>query len=363
MAPLKIKPLVSTHIERSNETQFKHFGVLDAGHQGKGSTITSVTVNVLLAAIICLLGAAAQKTIEQQKLINLTYIAPVEPPKPKPIIKQPKLPPPPKMETAPPKIIIPTVKMPEPPKMPVVKLQPAPVDLPPAPPKKVTAPAAPKPVNLAQKPAAASIPNNMAPSPIRLGQTDNPIKNASGPPTSPINLGRAGAPGMPASNTGLGANKVSLGNGQPNGGMRGNGVQTVQGVKLGVTGGQGPMNSPGRGAGTVNLAANNPPPPPSASSAPSAVGRGNPPKILSQPKPVYTAEATARHIEGIIMVHVRLTATGGIEVLGIANDLGYGLGQSARQAVQGIHFQPATDASGRPVDWTGEVKVIFEIAG
>jgi hypothetical protein len=264
----------------------------------------------------------------------------------------------------PPKIELPHIKMPEPPRVPEIKMAPAPINLPPAPPKRVVAPAAPKPVNLAQKPQAAAIANNTVAAPIRLGEMDNPIKNAEGPAVSKINLGRAGAPGMPGSNTGLGAvSKVNLGgNGQPTGGTSGNGVRAVQGVKLGVTGGTGPLNSTGRTA-AVNLASNAPPPAMARTPAASSASRGNPPKIISQPKPVYTAEATARHIEGIISVRVRLTANGAVQVEGLSNDLGYGLGQSAIQAVHGVRFQPATDANGHPVDWDGIVRVIFQIAG
>ena len=63
--------------------------------------------------------------------------------------------------------------------------------------------------------------------------------------------------GMPASNTGAGATKVSLGSGSPTStNMAGNGAHAVTGVKLGVAGGTGPLNSTGKIAGPVNLGQN-----------------------------------------------------------------------------------------------------------
>ena len=88
----------------------------------------------------------------------------------------------------------------------------------------------------------------MTPTPSgRLGQATNPMKPLTGPAVSPVNMGAAGMPGMNASNTGNGARAVAvnMGSGSPNGSMNGrdNAAHAVQGVKLGVPGGTGPMNS------------------------------------------------------------------------------------------------------------------------
>jgi TonB family protein len=58
-----------------------------------------------------------------------------------------------------------------------------------------------------------------------------------------------------------------------------------------------------------------------------------------------------------------VSATGAVQVLNVARGLGHGLDDSAIRAAQGIKFQPALDASGKPTDWEGTVTVIFQIAG
>ena len=135
----------------------------------------------------------------------------------------------------------------------------------------------------------------------------------------------------------------------------------MQGVKLGVTGGTGPMNSVTHVAGPVNLGQAVPPPLPKAV-APSAP-MAKAPKVLFKPKPEYTAEAIKLHIEGTVSVRLRVSASGAVQVLGVISDLGHGLGDSAIRAVQATRFQPATDASGNPVDWEGVVNVAFQLAG
>jgi TonB family protein len=361
-----VKPLRSDD-SQPKDIRFKHFGVLDAGSQSKSSLLTSVTLNVLVALILFILGAAAKLTVETKKIADISLVPdkPKEPPKPKIIPKPLPLPPPPVIKVEPPKIKFPDVKLPDVPKPPEIKLAtPMPVILP-APTKLVTAPAAPKIVNLAQPPQAAAIANHSAhPSAIQLGAMDNPVKTNSGPTVSNVNLGHAGAANMPTSNTGLGpVSKVNLGgNGSPSGNLTGNGVQAVQGVKLGVAGGTGPMNAPGKVAGPVNLGQAIAPAMPKPA-APMAATKGSAPKVLYKPKPEYTAEAIAKHIEGTVTVRLRVSATGAVQVLGVTSDLGYGLGDAAVRAVQGTRFQPATDADGHPMNWEGIVNVAFQLAG
>jgi TonB family protein len=85
--------------------------------------------------------------------------------------------------------------------------------------------------------------------------------------------------------------------------------------------------------------------------------------VLFKPHPEYTAEATRLHIEGVVSVRIHVSASGGVQVLGVTSDLGHGLGESAIHAVQGTRFQPSIDDSGRPVDWEGIVNVAFQLAG
>jgi protein TonB len=350
--------------------QFAHFGVLNDGSQSKGSLLTAIVLNVLLAFCAVVIGAAAKKTIDNRhKLTELTEPIPIkkaeEPPPPKIKIKLP--PPPPVVKIEPPKIKMPEVKLPDVPKPPEIKMQqPMPVVLP-APPKIVQPPPAPKVVNLAQA-MPASVPNNSPhPTAVALGSTTNPIAVSNKPSTTAINLGNKGMAGMPASNNGAGAAStvVNLGSGSAGSqNMKGhdNAAGAVVGVKLGVTGGTGPLNAQGRVAGPVNLGQNTPPPMPKPAGPTTATSKSGP-KVLFKPKPEYTAEAVKLHIEGNVTVKIRVSSSGSVQVLGVISDLGHGLGDSAIRAIQATRFKPATDDSGNPVDWEGVVNVAFQLAG
>jgi TonB family protein len=273
----------------------------------------------------------------------------------------PKLPDVPKIEVQTPKIQLPDVKVPEPPK-PVVKMEaPKPVILP-APPKQVVAMAAPQVVHLGA--AAAVVNNSQHPAAVALGSTSNPIAPSSAR-VSNVNLGNRGMAGMPSSNTGMGRpTAVNLaGSGQPGGSMNGTGARGVQGVKLGVAGGTGPMNSTGRVAGPVNLAVNTPPPMPHSMGAQSEATHHSAPKVIYKPKPEYTEEAKQLHLEGTVTVHIHVLPNGAVQVVGITNGLGHGLDESAKRAVLATKFEPATDAAGHPIEWDGFVNVAFQLAG
>ncbi|MDE3104363.1 MAG: TonB family protein [Acidobacteriota bacterium] len=356
-----VKPLRSDD-PTPQSMQFSHFGVLNDGSQSKASLFTSITVNILIAFVVVVIGAAAKHTIDRSKKLTSVSLEPMKKPEPevKPLKPKvlPKLPPVAKVE--PPKIKLPDVKLPDLPKPPEVKMtQPMPV-IAPAPPKLVQAPPAPKVVSLAQA-QPASVMNNNHPAAVSLGQANNPIAPSNRPSTTAVNLGNRGMAGMPASNNGMGARAVSLGSGSPSSqNMAATGPRAVQGVKLGVTGGTGPLNSTGRVAGPVNLGQNIQPAMPHPTAV-SATARSAP-KVLYKPRPEYTAEATRLHIEGVVSVRIHVTATGAVQVLGVTSDLGYGLGQSAIRAVSGTRFAPATDATGRPTDWEGVVNVAFQLA-
>lgn len=361
------KPLRSEDPAPQN-VQFAHFGVLDDGSQSKSSFITSVTLNILLALCAIIIGAAAKKTIEvDHKVTELTLPITIKKPEPPPIrIKAPKLPPaPPVAKIEPPKVKLPEVKLPEPPK-PVARMEPKVPVVTPAPPKAVQPPPAPRVVNLAQARPASVVNNSPHPTAVALGSPTNPITPSDRPSTTAINLGNKGMAGMPASNNGMGAQSkvVNLGSGSPgsqNMNGRSNASSAVVGVKLGVAGGTGPLNSPGRVAGPVNLGQNAPPPMPKPAGPSSTASRAAP-KVIFKPRPEYTAEAIKLHIEGVVSVRLRVSSSGAVQVLGVTSDLGHGLGDSAVRAVQATRFQPATDASGRPVDWEGIVNIAFQLA-
>ena len=356
---------------QTNPTQrdlaFKTFGVMDAGKQDRRSVVTSLLVNGTILLLIFLAGRYAKKVVHREKLTRLDAPIPKEmkkeePPKPPPV----KLPKPPVIvKVEPPKIKLPTIEVPEPPKIPppVMKAAPVPI-MAPAPPKAVTPPPAPKPVNLQIAQAASVANNNPHPSAIRLGAMDNPIKNTSGPAVSPINLGRAGAAGMPAGNTGLGApSSINIaGSGSPNGSMNGhdNGPRPIKGISTGVPGSNGALTN--RTAGAVAIAQTAPPPQLRSAVQASAPAAKAAPKVLFKPKPVYTEEAKTLHLEGTVYVKIHVTASGNVQVVGISSGLGHGLDESAKQAVQSMRFQPAVQ-DGHPVDWDGVVNINFQLAG
>ncbi|HUZ96223.1 MAG TPA: energy transducer TonB [Edaphobacter sp.] len=363
-----VKPLRSDNPAPQN-IQFKHFGILNDGSQSKSSLYSSIVINVLIAVVIIIIGAAVRNTIvpPEKKLVTLIEPLPLKPPPPPPVIHTPPMPKPPVVQPQPPKIKVPEVKEPEP-KVPVVHMtRPVPVVVP-APPKRIEPPPAPKVVHLGRAQAAAVVNNSPHPSPVALGRPDNPIAPSNRPAVSSINLGQRGMAGMPASNSGAGpaAKAVTLGSGSSgsqNMNGRDNASGAVRGVRLGVAGSNGPMNSHSREAASpVNLG-RVAPPPAGPSSAPTYARSGSAPKVLYKPRPQYTAEAIKEHIEGTVSVRLRVSASGTVQVLGVTRDLGHGLGESAIRAVEGTRFSPATDASGRPVDWEGVVNVAFQLAG
>jgi TonB family protein len=363
------KPPVSVHIaDRGNSLQFSHFGVMNTGHQDAGAFVTSLTANLVLAFVVCVLGAASVKHTMDHPTRVTFLTAPIEPLKPVPVKQPPPpkiLPKPPVIRAEVPKITVPEVKPLVAPKPTVVAMtHPAPAVVP-APPKAVSAPAAPRVVSLAHPMAASVVNNSSHPTAVALGRVDNPMTPSDRPATSAVDLGQRGLSGMPASNTGGGPRsaKVNLGSGSPQSqSLTGTGVRPVQGVKLGVPGGTGPLNSPGRQVGQVNLGRVEPPAALS-SAGPTTVSLGSVPKVLYKPTPAYTPEATALHISGAVSLRIRVSATGSVSVLQLMNGLGHGLDESAKVAVQQTRFAPARDSSGQPTDWEGMVLVNFQMVG
>jgi TonB family protein len=361
-------PVQAAQLDRripARNLQFKDFGVLETGKQSKASTATAVVINLALIALAVLLGAAAKQRFDDNKrmtmLVSPVILKPVTPPPPAKLIPVPELPKP-VVKMDPPKIKLPDVKLPDVPKPAEVKMtQPAPV-IAPAAPKKIVAPPAPVQVNLAR--AASVVNDSPRPTAVALGSANNPIAPSNRPATANVNLGQRGLPGMPSSNNGGGpaAAAVSLGSGSPNSQtMAGNGSRPVQGVKLGVAGGTGPLNATGRVAGQVNLGQALQPAVTQPQARQVSITQSAP-KVLYKPTPAYTPEATALHVSGAVAIKIRVSATGSVTVLGITSPLGHGLDQSAERAIEGTRFSPAVDANGRPVDWEGVVRVNFQLA-
>ncbi len=364
------KPLRSENPKPEN-IQFKHFGILNDGQQSKGAFTTSIVTNLVLAALVILVGSAVKTVVNTNKAKELTYVEPVKEPPPPPPPPPPKFkmpPPPPPKPMDPPKIKLPPEKVPE--MKPIeVHMAPQPIHMQPAPPKAVTPPPAPKAVSLAADIRPAAVKNNDAnPSPVRLGTPDNPLKPLTGPAVSKINLGQSGQPGMPASNTGGGPRSASAvsGFGCPtctdmNGKDRGS--QKVVGVQL-TSNGTGPVTSKNLTGAPVNVhLQTNAAPPPAAAPVLHTATAAAPPKVTYKPQPVYTEEAKQMHLEGAVSIRIRVTSTGAVQVVAVTHGLGHGLDESAMRAIQGTRFTPALDATGHPVDWEGVVNVNFQMAG
>ena len=68
------------------------------------------------------------------------------------------------------------------------------------------------------------------------------------------------------------------------------------------------------------------------------------------------------HLEGAVSIKIRVLSSGNVQVLTVTRGLGHGLDQSAIQAIEATHFQPAKDTTGRPIDWEGVVNVNFQMS-
>ena len=88
-----VKPLRSDDPAPQN-IQFKHFGILNDGTQSRGSLFSSIAINVILAIIIIIIGAAVHNTIapSEKKVVTLIEPLPLKPPPPPKIIHTPPIP-------------------------------------------------------------------------------------------------------------------------------------------------------------------------------------------------------------------------------------------------------------------------------
>src|ERR1700679_2231339 len=104
--------------------QFRDFGVLNDGTRSKGATITSIIINVTLAALVVILGYIVRTNPAVPKQIATLPLPPPPPPQPKPTPNPP--PPPPKplppTPTRPPRIPPPTPIPPPPDIKPLPKI-------------------------------------------------------------------------------------------------------------------------------------------------------------------------------------------------------------------------------------------------
>jgi TonB family protein len=234
---------------------------------------------------------------------------------------------------------------------PEVKLAPRKLD--PLPPS--AAPVIPKPVVLNSFSTGSSAPQTIvrAPDKVQTGGFGDPNGvPAKTTQTQAVNIARAGGFDMP----------VGPGNGNGTGGANGaRGVVASTGFGNGVATGnahssQGAVRTAGFGDADV-------PAPPTVQSHPAAQAAAKIilPDILAKPKPVYSEEGRAKHIEGEVLLEVVFEANGKVRVLRVVRGLGHGLDESAVQAAEQIQFKPALK-DGQPSDYTAVLHVVFQLA-
>jgi TonB family protein len=174
------------------------------------------------------------------------------------------------------------------------------------------------------------------------GVAQNPNANRA---ATIVSLGSFNAASGP--NSGAGASRkgtvegVDFGAGVKNGvpGGTSHGAIASAGFANGVVGGTGKPGS----HGTVASTGFGP-----AVGGPAHVQMGQtaepaftPPVVISEPKARYTPEAEAARVQGEVTLKVRFLASGQLEVIGVVNGLGHGLGEEARHVAESIRFKPA----------------------
>lgn len=273
--------------------------------------------------------------------------AKVTPPKIVPPVKlEAKLPPPPPPPV--PRKVAP-IPQPEAPKIEATHLDTPKIDIAPAP-----APA-PKPVVKTGVFAAA------APAPMGPKASANVRLGGFGDPN--------GVPASSSSSTSMIAKVGSFDLPQGSGHGGGEGIARVAAAGFGDggfgSGGSGGGNGPGgSGKGVVKSAGfgdSQAAAPAVVRTAAATVPAQTPVEILSKPRPVYTAEAREKKIEGEVQLEVMFSSSGAIHVVRVVRGLGFGLDESAVNAASQIRFRPGTRA-GAPVDMKGIVHIVFELS-
>lgn len=85
-----------------------------------------------------------------------------------------------------------------------------------------------------------------------------------------------------------------------------------------------------------------------------------PPRVVPSKAPIYTPEAIAAGIEGIVTLEASVTTDAKVKILRVIKGLGYGLDQRAIGAVLDWEFLPAT-RDGIPVETVTQIDVDFKL--
>lgn len=339
--------------------------------RGRSFTIALIA-NVIFAALLVLFTMAAArkaariKTYEHTELIFPVLV--VKPPPP--VVPRIKVvAPPPKIQ---PKIELPKQiqqprPQPEPPKIEVAKVQPVMPQVPAARPKAVVTPPMPK-VGLFASNNPTPVANNRTAPTVKTGGFGDPSGVVANPNASrPSNIATVGSfAAAPGAGQGAGSSRpgsvhgTSFGSGVANGvpGGTSRGAVASAGFSSGTVGGTG--TAAHGTVATANFSSN-------VASAPSSptVKATEAPTVgvvlTSKPQPAYTAEARQLRIEGQVILQVRFTASGQVEVLRVITGLGHGLDEEAKRAAMQIRFKPA-QKNGQPVDQISNVNITFQLA-
>ena len=341
-----------------------NFGLLPEPEGRSAPFITSVTVNVVIAALMIYVGMTAKHALQEHKFEQTELIFPTTPP-PQPKFKTP---PPPKLPDRPkPKL---EVQM-EQPKINIPKVEPKPALKPLEMEAKLNAPqlkAAKPAIVLAPQPKAAltaAMPaqNNTvkaSTAPVHLGETFGvtPNPNASRPATvAAIGNPYGGMQGPAVAPHGV-VGSTGLGNGLKSGSNAGVVGKVAQ---AGIPGGTGTAATGYATGGKVASAG--------IPSQVAAVPVVQQPKavaptsleVLSKPAVQYTAEARQLHVQGDVILRVTFTAAGQVVINNVVHGLGHGLDEEARRVASQIRFRPAT-RNGQAVDLTTNITITFQLA-
>lgn len=105
-----------------------------------------------------------------------------------------------------------------------------------------------------------------------------------------------------------------------------------------------------------------PPSPEQSSSPPFRVADGiTAPRRLSSVSPRYTEEAKKERIQGVVILQTVIEKDGTVSDVQVLKGLPFGLSEAAAEAIRQWTFEPARDASGRPVSVYFNLTVNFKL--
>lgn len=358
-------------LSSTNSQSIPTFGLLPEADRMNGAYTASAVINVCLLGLFMVLSLIAlhQKIVakKQEQLTLLVPIKPADVPKPRPHIHVTP-PPPDVLRNMAPKIVFQHATVENAPHMSAMKLKApnAPV-LPPYKPADVALPPQPK-VGMFQTNVPTAVANNQSKPSTKTGGFGEATGAQVNPNSTNSQVAAYGSfQNSTGASTGAGSARkgsvqgVAFGSGYANGrpGGAGHGAVASTGFGNNMTGGtsrapQGTVQTAGFHNDTMGGAAATP------KLANTEVNTKQV-QILFHPRPEYTSEAKQMRIQGEVVLEVRFSADGKVQVLRVVHGLGHGLDEQAIRAAQQTTFKPATK-DGRPVDTTTYYRIDFQLA-